>query len=78
MSTQIVYSDDFSKHDNQGHPENAKRLQVMIDEIKNSKFYDKLEFIKPEILAEDKLFFIHSEEMIEQIKEISSFGDSCC
>jgi len=48
MSTQIVYSDDFSKHDNQGHPENAKRLQVMIDEIKNSKFYDKLEFIKPD------------------------------
>ena len=52
MTTQIIYSEEFSKHDTMGHPENAERLQVMINEIKKSSFYNKLEFIKPEILPE--------------------------
>jgi len=76
MTTQIVYSDDFSKHDNQSHPENAQRLSVMMNEIKKSAFYNKIEFIEPIILSEEKLFQIHSDEMIQQIKDISNEGES--
>jgi len=76
MTTQILYSPEFSKHDNISHPENAKRLLVMMDEIKRSSFYDKLEFVKPSILPEEKLYSIHSNEMIQKIKDISSNGDS--
>ena len=72
MSTQVVYSREFNKHDNSGHPENAQRLTVMLNEIKNLSFYDKLEFIKPEILSEEALYKVHSDEMIQQIKNISS------
>ncbi len=71
MTTQIVYSDDFSKHNTNGHPENSQRLQVMIEELKKTPFYHDLEFIQPEILPEEMLYDIHSERMIEQIKEIS-------
>ncbi len=76
MVTQIVYSDEFNKHNNEGHPENAQRLKVMMEEIKKSSFYDELEFIKPEILSEKSLYEVHSNRMIEQIKEISLEGDS--
>jgi len=76
MTTQILYSPEFSKHDNISHPENAQRLLVMMDEIKKSPFYDKLEFVKPRILSEEKLYSIHSNEMIQKIKDISSNGDS--
>jgi len=76
MTTQIVYSDEFSKHDTSGHPENAQRLSVMMDEIKKSPIYNKIEFIEPIILPEEKLFLIHSDEMIQQIKDISINGDS--
>lgn len=76
MSTQIVYSEDFSKHNNRGHPENAERLNVMIEEIKNSPFYNDLEFIKPEILTENLLYDIHSDRMIEQIKEMSNGSEA--
>jgi acetoin utilization deacetylase AcuC-like enzyme len=72
MTTQIVFSEEFSKHNNRGHPENAERLNVMIEEIKKSPFYDDLEFIKPEILPENILYDIHSEKMIEQIREMST------
>ncbi len=76
MTTQIVYSNEFSKHDSAGHPENAERLMVMMDEVKKSSFYNKLEFVEPELLPEEILFSVHSDKMIQQIKDISSRGDS--
>ena len=75
MTTQIVYSDEFHKHDSRGHPENAERLKVMMDVIQKSPIFKELEFIEPKILPEEILYDVHSEEMIEQIKEISSHGD---
>ena len=76
MATQIAYSKDFSKHDNAGHPENAQRLQVMIRELQNTSFYDELEFFEPVLIDENVLYSLHSDEMIQQIKDISSTGDS--
>jgi acetoin utilization deacetylase AcuC-like enzyme len=76
MVTQIVFSKEFSKHDNRGHPENAERLSAMMKEIKKSHFYNELQFIEPEMLPEKLLYNIHSESMIEQIKDISDEGES--
>ena len=76
MATQVVYSKEFSRHDNSSHPENAERLIVMMNEIKKSPFYEELDFIKPEILPEKIVHEIHSERMIEQIKDISREGAS--
>ncbi|GAG05755.1 unnamed protein product, partial [marine sediment metagenome] len=72
MSTQIVYSEEYSKHDDAGHPENARRLFSIVDEIKKTSFYNELEFVKPEILSENSLYDVHSEWMIEQIKDMST------
>ena len=76
MKTQIVYSHEFSKHNNISHPENAQRLNVMMDELKDAPFYNELEFIKPDILPEKSLYEVHSSEMIEQIKEMSKKYES--
>jgi acetoin utilization deacetylase AcuC-like enzyme len=71
MSTQIVYSDEFSKHDNRSHPENAERLRVIFDEIKKSQINNEVEFVEPELLSEKILYDVHSERMIDQIKDMS-------
>jgi len=76
MTTQIVYSKEFLKHDNAAHPENAQRLFIMINEIKKAPFYKELEFVEPEMLPEEMLHDLHSDEMIWQIKEMSSHGGS--
>jgi len=76
MTTQIVYSKEFLKHDNAAHPENAQRLVVMMNEIKKAPFYKELEFVEPELLPEKMLHGIHSDEMIQQVKEMSSYGTS--
>jgi len=76
MTTQLVYSKEFLKHDNAAHPENAQRLVVMMNEIKKAPFYKELEFVEPELLPEKMLHGIHSDEMIQQVKEMSSYGTS--
>jgi len=76
MKTQIIFSDEFNKHDTVDHPENADRLYVMLDTLEQAPFYKKLQFIEPKMLPEKLLYEIHSEEMIQRIKEISEHGDS--
>ena len=76
MTTQIVYSSEFNRHDNIGHPENAERLLVMMKAVTHAPFYDKLSFIEPTKISEELLFSVHSEEMIQQIKDSSDQGNS--
>ncbi len=76
MTTQIVFSDEFNKHDTPDHPENADRLYVMLDALEQAPFYKDLQFIEPEMIPEKLLYEVHSKEMIERIKEISQHGDS--
>jgi acetoin utilization deacetylase AcuC-like enzyme len=76
MTTQIVFSDEFNKHDTADHPENADRLYVMLDAMEQTPFYKNLQFIEPEMISEKLLHEVHSTEMIERIKEISEHGDS--
>jgi acetoin utilization deacetylase AcuC-like enzyme len=76
MTTPIVFSDEFNKHDTADHPENADRLYVMLDALEQAPFYKKLLFIEPEMLPEKLLYEVHSKEMIQRVKEISEHGDS--
>ena len=76
MKTQIVHSDEFNKHNNMSHPENSQRIVVMLNELKKTNFYDKIEFIKPDILPEDLLKEVHSWEMIELIIDMSKETES--
>lgn len=76
MTTQIVFSDEFNKHDTPDHPENADRLYVMLDALEQAPFYKQIQFVEPEMIPEKLLYEVHSKEMIERIKEISQHGDS--
>ena len=71
MKTQLVYSDEFQNHNDITHPENAKRLVVMMQEIKKSPFFEKIEIIQPNILDEDLLYDVHNINMIDRVKEAS-------
>jgi acetoin utilization deacetylase AcuC-like enzyme len=76
MTTQIAYSHDFAKHDNKSHPENAKRLEVLLREIKQSPFYKELDIFEPTLIKEKTLYALHSKKMINHIKAISQIEDS--
>lgn len=76
MVTQIVHSDLFRRHDNIGHPENSERTMVMMQELEKTSFYDDLDFIDPKRIDEGIIKEVHSERMINQIKEISETRNS--
>lgn len=76
MTTEIIYSEKFNTHDNQGHPENARRLQVLIDAVHNAAFVKSLKICEPKLLPENLLYTVHSYEMVQLIKDISFQGDS--
>lgn len=71
MTTELVYSNEFNKHDDLDHPEKSKRLDAMIEDIKKAPFYEDLMFIKPVLLDEKILFNVHSNDMITLIKNMS-------
>jgi acetoin utilization deacetylase AcuC-like enzyme len=48
----------------------------MMNEIKKAPFYNKLDFVKPELLPEETLYSVHSKDMIQHIKNMSDFGDA--
>lgn len=70
---QIFYSKKFLQHSFwQGHPECPKRLEVILDSIKDIKH--KLR--EPREVAEEELYLIHSKEYIEKLKKYSLSGAS--
>ncbi len=76
MTTNIIFTKDFNNHNNPGHPENASRLNTMMQELQEAPFYNELEIVKPQILSEKILSEVHCQRMIDQIKDISSTDES--
>jgi acetoin utilization deacetylase AcuC-like enzyme len=76
MKTEIIYSKMFDNHNNPSHPEQAKRTDVMVHALTNSNLIKMVDIIEPELLHENLLHSIHSEEMIYQIKAMSKTKES--
>lgn len=76
MKTEIVYSSLFNNHDCMGHPEHAKRTDVMIDSLQNSELHERVSIIEPILLPEKLLYDVHSIDMIIQIKALSKRGNT--
>ncbi|MEW6329058.1 MAG: histone deacetylase [Candidatus Micrarchaeota archaeon] len=68
----IAYSERFLYHYmGQGHPESAKRLDVVMDALKkNSKL--KVEIVEPARLEEKDLLLAHEKKFIQSLKLLSA------
>ena len=71
MTTQLLYSKEFLKHDTPTHPENAQRLEAIMQEIQVSPIYKHLEIIQPEFISDNILLKVHSDSMISEVKQMS-------
>ena len=70
MMTAIIYSEKYLLHDNESHPENAARLDAIMELLEKMPFYEKLDFVEPQSMEEDKIMEVHSPEMVENAKRI--------
>lgn len=60
----------FSKHDTGiGHPENPGRLEAIYSRLKSESILEKVELLKPEKIAHERLKLVHAPEYIEKVEE---------
>jgi acetoin utilization deacetylase AcuC-like enzyme len=74
LKTGIAFDLVFLKHNQPGHPENAKRLEAILSGLKKNELFEKLIHLKSRIATEDEISICHSEEYVEQVKAFSERG----
>jgi len=73
-STGIVFDPLFLKHDQPGHPENAKRLESIMAELKEKGMHDKVEFVNTRQAEIEEILLCHSEEYVKYVKTFCEKG----
>lgn len=77
MNTAIVYSPKFLEHDpGPDHPETARRLKVIIDELSLSGLLrnGKCEFVEPKPASNQDLELVHQSEYIRLVEQTCASG----
>jgi len=64
MTTQLLYSKEFLKHDNATHPENAQRLDAMQNELNKEAYFNEMQLVELNLLPHDKFHNLHCVQMI--------------
>ncbi|MFY9638407.1 MAG: histone deacetylase [Methanobacterium sp.] len=84
----LVHSKDYEKHNTGIHPENKKRIQVIMDALENERilnfkeinhFHDldqncKVDVIKPEIASCEDILRVHTKSYVDDLKKFCSSG----
>ncbi len=72
--TGIVYDPIFLKHDQPGHPENAKRLESILVVLKEKDLLEKLVKIETRQAVTDEITLCHSQDYVEYVREYCKNG----
>jgi len=73
-TTGITFDPIFLKHDQTGHPENAKRLESIIRRLKEKGLLDKVIQLKSRPADIDEITICHAKEYIKYLKEFCEKG----
>jgi len=74
MKTGIVFDSIFLRHNQLGHPENAKRLESVMHALETKGLAEKLDHIKSRLAELNELTECQSENYIEYVKEFCEKG----
>ncbi len=74
MKTGLVYDPIFLKHNMANHPENAERLNSILNSSEMKKLLPLLKTVSPRLALNKELTYCHSESYIKRINEICSQG----
>jgi acetoin utilization deacetylase AcuC-like enzyme len=74
LKTGFVYDPVFLKHTQYGHPENAERLNAILNNLESNKLLPLLEKVPSRRATLVELNYCHSENYIERVKEVCLQG----
>ncbi|MBF0291887.1 MAG: histone deacetylase [Nitrospinae bacterium] len=67
--TAILYDPVFLAHDTGNHPENYRRLEVIVEALNTAPFRDKLAWVKPVPATPTQVEMVHATSYVRQLEE---------
>ena len=74
LKTGIAFDPLFLKHNQTGHPENAKRLEAIMLKLKNNGLLEQLIDIKSRSATENEIVQCHTKKYFDYLKQYSEQG----
>ncbi len=75
MTTALVYDPAFLKHETGHHPENPKRLSVILSALEQDEaLWTRLKHLAPRPVSDEDIMRCHSFRLIEQIRSLCERG----
>jgi len=72
--TAYVYHPIYLEHNRPGHPENARRLERILDTLREQGMLDRLQPLEPRPATREELLRVHTEPHIEHVREVAQRG----
>jgi acetoin utilization deacetylase AcuC-like enzyme len=78
MSTAIVYSDEYLKHDTGNHPERRERYRATLEGLMaDEDFWNDLVKIAPRAATDEELLRCHTERAVKRVEQACSQAALC-
>ncbi|HVB64468.1 MAG TPA: histone deacetylase [Nitrolancea sp.] len=73
-ATTLIYSERFREHDTGDHPENAYRLDAIMDRLSVSGLLSGREIVEPVVATVEDLFLVHDLSYIRLVRQFADAG----
>lgn len=74
MAVALVYSPHYLEHNEPSHPENAGRLQAIVEVLREDGAWEEAELLEPQPISPERLQRLHPLAYIEQVRRVSEQG----
>lgn len=74
LATAYVYHPIYLEHNRPGHPENARRLQRILETLEAEGVLDRVRLVEPRSATQDELLRVHTPRHIESVKQMAEKG----
>lgn len=70
----VIYSERFKEHETGRHPENAHRMDAIVNALKKSLPPEAVAWKEPRLATEEELAWVHEKTLIQTIEDLAEKG----
>ena len=74
MTIGVVYSPRYLEHNDPSHPENAGRLQAIVELLQRAGVWGKALHIEPQLVAHERLTSLHAPAYVDKVRQAAEAG----
>jgi acetoin utilization deacetylase AcuC-like enzyme len=74
MDTAYVYHPVYLEHNQPSHPENARRLEHILQTLEEQDILGRLRLLEPRPATEDELLRVHTQRHIASVRQVAERG----